>query len=44
MYDLSGELTVMLTNIWWWQELGKDWQYVNKQHRPLIWKDLISGS
>jgi len=26
MYDLSGELTVILINIWWLQKLGKDWQ------------------
>jgi hypothetical protein len=26
MGDLSGELTVVLINIWWWQKLRKDWQ------------------
>jgi len=26
MYDLSGELTVILISIWWLQKLGKDWQ------------------
>ena len=29
--------------IWWWQKLGKDWRYVNKQHRNLMWRYLISG-
>jgi ribosomal protein S17 len=24
--DLSGEVTVILTTIWWLQKLGKDWQ------------------
>jgi len=33
MYDLSGELTVILITIWWLQMLGKDYQEVNKQHR-----------
>ena len=23
---VSGELTVTLITIWWWQKLGKDWQ------------------
>jgi len=44
MYDLSGELTVILITIWWMQMLGKNWHYVNKQHRSLTGKDLISGS
>jgi len=26
MYDLSEELTLMLTTIWWLQKLGKDWK------------------
>jgi hypothetical protein len=26
MYDLSGELNVLLFTIWWLQKLGKDWQ------------------
>jgi hypothetical protein len=26
MYDLSGELTVILITIWWLQMLGKDWR------------------
>jgi hypothetical protein len=25
-YEVSGELTVILTTIWWVQKLGKDWQ------------------
>ena len=33
MYDLSGELTVILITIWWLQKLVKDCQEVNKQHR-----------
>jgi len=26
MYEISGELTVILITIWWLQDLGKDWQ------------------
>jgi len=26
MYEVSGELTVILITIWWLQKLGKDWQ------------------
>jgi hypothetical protein len=26
MYDLSGELNVILIVIWWLQKVGKDWQ------------------
>jgi len=33
MYDLSGELTVILITILWLQKLEKDYQEVNKQHR-----------
>ena len=44
MYEVSGELIVILISIWWLQKLGKDWQLVNKQHRGLMWKDLIQGS
>jgi hypothetical protein len=29
MYDLSGDLRVILTAIWWLQRLWKEWQ--NKQ-------------
>ena len=29
-------LTVILITLWWLQELGKDWQYVGKQHRILM--------
>jgi len=25
MYDLSGQLTVILTTIWWLQRLWNDW-------------------
>jgi len=31
MYDLAGELTLILITIWWLQKLGKDWQQVNKK-------------
>ena len=24
---------MILISIWWLQKLGKDWQYINKQHR-----------
>jgi len=44
MYDLSGELTVILITIWWLQKLGKNLHYINKQNRSLKGKDLISGS
>jgi len=44
MYDLSGELTVILITILWLQKLGKDCQLVNKQYRNFMWKDLISRS
>jgi hypothetical protein len=43
MYEVSGELIVILITIWWLQKLGKDWQEIYKQHRSLMWKDLISG-
>jgi len=39
MYEVSMELTVILITVWWLQELGKDWQWVNKQHRGLMGKD-----
>jgi hypothetical protein len=26
MYEVSGELTLILVTIWWLQKLGKDWQ------------------
>jgi len=32
MYEVSGDLTVILITIWWLQKLGKDGQEVNKQH------------
>jgi len=34
MYDLSGEL----------QKLGEGWQYIKKQHRSFMWRDLTSKS
>jgi hypothetical protein len=36
MYEVSGELTVILITVWWLQKLGKGWQEVNKQHTSLI--------
>jgi hypothetical protein len=44
MYEVTGELDVKLVTIWWLQKVGKDWQYVKKQQRSLMRKDLISGS
>jgi len=41
MYDLTGELNVIQITVWWLQKLGKDWSQINKQHRRLMWKDLI---
>jgi hypothetical protein len=38
MYEVSGELTVILITILWLQKLGKDSQDVNKQHRSLMGK------
>ena len=35
---------MILITIWWFHKLLKDWQEVNKQHRILMWEDLISGS
>ena len=39
--DLSDELTVILITIWWLHKLRKDWSQINKQHKRLMWKDLI---
>jgi len=39
MYEVSAELTVVLITVWWLQNLGIDWQWVNKQHRGLMGKD-----
>jgi hypothetical protein len=37
MYEVSGELTVILITIWWWlQRLGKGGQEINKQHTSLM--------
>jgi predicted rRNA methylase YqxC with S4 and FtsJ domains len=36
MYDLSGELNVILITIWWLHKLGNVWQEVKQQHRILI--------
>ena len=44
MYEVSVELTVILNAVWWLLNLGKDWQWVNKQHRGLTGKDWISES
>ena len=44
MYDFSGELNVTQITVWWLQKLGKHWQYVNKQLKTLMWRDLVSGS
>jgi len=41
MYEVSGELIVILITSWWLQELAKHLQYVNKHHRGLMGKDLI---
>lgn len=43
MYDLSGELTVLLITFQWLLKFGEIWQEVNKQQRSLMSKDLISG-
>jgi hypothetical protein len=29
---------VILTTIWWWQKLGRDWQWVNKQCTRFVWR------
>jgi hypothetical protein len=31
MSNHPGQQIVILTTIWWWQKLGRDWQCVNKQ-------------
>jgi hypothetical protein len=38
MYDLSGELTVILIIICWLQKLQIGWQEVYKQHRSLMYR------
>jgi hypothetical protein len=30
MSDRSGHQILILTITWWWQKLGRDWQYINK--------------
>ena len=35
---------MVLITIWWSQKLEKNWLYVNKQHKCLMWIDFISGS
>ena len=35
---------MILIIIWWLQKLGKYWQQIKKQHRSLMWRDLISKS
>jgi hypothetical protein len=42
MSERSGEQTVILTTILWWQKLGRDWQWINKQPTDFIWKCTIS--
>jgi hypothetical protein len=37
MYDYSGQQIVILTTIWWWQNIGRDWQIVNNDSTDLIW-------
>jgi len=44
MYDIPGELTMILITAWWWQKPGKEWRYRNKTHTSSTWKDLISGN
>jgi len=39
MYEVSGELTVIVITIWRLQKLGKEWQ-----HGSLLGKELISGN
>ena len=29
---------MILIAFWWLQKLRKDWKYVNKQHKTLIWE------
>jgi len=43
-YEVSGELTVILITVWWMQKLGKNYQYISKQHRSFMLLDLISGN
>jgi hypothetical protein len=35
MSDCSGQQIVILTTIWWWQKLGRDWQRVNNQSQEI---------
>jgi hypothetical protein len=44
MFDHSGQQIVIVTIIWWWRKLGTDYQWINKDHRDLIWRDSISRS
>jgi hypothetical protein len=37
-----GKQTVILTTIWWWQKLRRDWQLVNKKYTYFIRRDSIS--
>jgi hypothetical protein len=43
MYEVSGELIVLLITIWSLQKLRKDWQYLNKLHRTMMGKDFATG-
>jgi hypothetical protein len=33
---------VILTTIWWWQKLGRDWQRINKDRSDSVCKGSIS--
>jgi len=39
MCEFAGELTVILINVWWVQNLRKYWHSVNKQRRSLLFSD-----
>jgi hypothetical protein len=40
--DRSVQQIVILTPVWWWQELGTDCQSVNRQHANLFWRGSTS--
>jgi hypothetical protein len=43
MYDVSGELTVIVTTVWWLKKLGRYCQSVYEEHRrSLKWRDSIA--
>jgi hypothetical protein len=35
---------VIRTTIWWWQKLGKDYQWINNDHTNFVWRGSISRS